>query len=163
MSNWFYGTFLPSLFEMAGINNPMWISQKQTAICTQNMEEHCSVLCDGEFSFKKLYFTCKWDERNVTVVYSKKNGCSTIEFSFNEKEKELHRKEHEAEKARIEMERVARIKRRPERLKRVIDELKKKEEGLIIDLSFDDNTEEDLVFYTKELEKVRKELAIYTN
>lgn len=161
MNNWFNNVFLPSLFERAGANNPIWLSQKQTAICCQNMEQHCSSMSDGEFLYKKLWCSYRWQERDIILTYSKKNRCSTIEFSFNSEEREFHKKEHELEKQRIEKERVERIKRKPERLKKVLEDLRNKEQGFLADLSFDDNTEEDILFYTQKLEEIRSEISLY--
>lgn len=95
---WFYDTFLPSLFDRAGTNNQMWLTRKQTAICCQYMKKN-AVSYKSENSYgenwKHLYYTCVWDGRDVTLQYSKVNGCGAISFSFNEAEKEESKRQWE--------------------------------------------------------------------
>lgn len=66
MTRWFQETFLQSLFQRAGINKGLWLSQKQTAICVENMTRH-SVRYLDEYGIgcSRLYFDCKWNGRDV--------------------------------------------------------------------------------------------------
>lgn len=117
MNKWFYDVFLASLFERASTNKSIWLTQKQTAICVENMEKHTirQAQFQGDYTSHN-YFTCEWRGRRVNLQYSKLNGCGTIEFSLNDEEiSEAHAK-IEAEKITIEQERIQRIKKNPERL-----------------------------------------------
>ena len=129
---WFYETFLPSLFERAGTNKSLWLTQKQTAVCTKYMEKH-SVRTDDFFGDRNthLYYTAKWGERDVHLSYSKLNGCGMITFSFDSAEREEATRAAQEERERIERERIDRIKRRPERLAKIIAELTAKLENAI--------------------------------
>lgn len=88
MNKWFEETFLPSLFERAGTCKPMWLSQKQTAVCTRNMEVHT---CDVQYSPVDYYrhddYHCTWRGRQVWLYYSSKNGCGRIEFFLNDEDR----------------------------------------------------------------------------
>lgn len=100
---WFDTTFLPSLFEKAGIGKSLWLSQKQTAICVKYMEQHTVCSCDEVGNIcRHLNYTCIWQDRDVILSYSKLNGCGTISFGFNTAEKLENEKA--AEKAEWERE-----------------------------------------------------------
>lgn len=163
--NWFYETFLPSLFERAGTNKSLWLSQKQTAVCTKYMEKH-SVRTDDFFGDRNahIYYACKWGERDVQLSYSKLNGCGMITFSFDSAEREEATRAAQEDRERIERERVARIKRHPERLAKIIEDLNAKLERAIefyeddvVDGLDADTLQRDLEW----IENCRAELAKY--
>lgn len=151
--SWFYDTFLPSLLEKAGTNHAMWLTRKQTEICTRYMEKHTVRLAEFQGDYTSHdYYTIKWGERDVHLSYSKLNGCGTISFSFNKVELEAHQKEVKAEKERIEAERLERIKRNPERLQKAIDKAVAAYENAVIDLEEDiaDGMSEEYITYSRE-------------
>ena len=162
---WFYETFLPSLFERAGAEKGMWLSQKQTAVCTKYMEKH-SVRTDEFFGDRNthLYYTAKWGERDVQLSYSKLNGCGMITFSYNKAEREEATRAAQEERERIERERIARVKRHPERLAKIISELQHNLENAIAlyDGDIADGMDSDTLKYDLErIENFRAELAKY--
>ena len=164
---WFYDTFLPSIFDRAGTNNGLWLTQKQTAVCIRYMERH-SVRTDEFFGDRNthLYYTCKWGERDVQLSYSKLNGCGTITFSYNKAEREEATRAAQEERERIERERIARVKRHPERLAKVIADLKTKLENAIAYYDYDvaDGMGTDTLKYDLErIENCRAELAKYAD
>lgn len=164
MNKWFNETFLASLFERAGTCKTMWLTQKQTAICIDNMEKH--VVRTLEFqgdSTKHLWFSCEWNGRNVRLNYSKLNKCGSIEFSFTEAELAVRKEENKKERERIENERIERIKRNPERLKMHVDILVKEIESFEVKLSWDDNEPDDIKFYSEKLAEAKAKLAKYTS
>lgn len=161
---WFYDTFLPSLFARAGAEKGMWLSKKQTDVCTRYMEKH-SVLhaqFQGDYT-THLYYTCKWGERDVHLSYSKLNGCGKITFSFDNAEREESTRAAQEERERIERERIALLKRHPERLAKVIADLKTSLENAIADYDDDlaDGLEDRLAFDLERIENLRAELAKY--
>ena len=164
---WFYETFLPSLFARAGAEKGMWLSQKQTAVCTKYMEKH-SVLhaqFQGDYT-KHLYYTCKWGERDVHLSYSKLNGCGMITFSFDNAEREEATRAAQEERERIERERIERAKRHPERLAKILADLNAKLERYIEYYEDDvaDGLDEDTLQRDLEwIENCRAELAKYAD
>lgn len=163
MKKWFAETFLPALFERAGTCKTMWLTQKQTAVCVENMEKH--VVRTLEFqgdSTSHLWFSCEWNDRAVRLNYSKLNKCGTIEFSFSEAELAVHREEIKKDRERIENERIERIKRRPERLAKVIGDIKKEIDVYEEKLSWDDNEPRDIEFYAGKLAEAKAKLAKLT-
>lgn len=162
---WFYDTFLPSLFARAGAEKGMWLSKKQTDVCTRYMEKH-SVLhaqFQGDYT-THLYYTCKWGERDVHLSYSKLNGCGMITFSFDSAEREEATRAAQEERERIERERIERVKRRPERLAKIIAELTAKLERAIeyYDDDVEDGVDTDTLQHDMEwIESCRAELAKY--
>lgn len=100
---WFDTTFLPSLFEKAGVGKSLWLSQKQTAVCVKYMEQHTVCFGDEVGNIcRHLNYTCTWQDRDVILSYSKLNGCGTIYFGLNPAEK--LESEKAAEKAEWERE-----------------------------------------------------------
>ena len=132
MSKWFNDIFLPSLFDRAGANNPIWLTAKQTAVCTANMKKN-DVRYHSQFGFEShSFFTAEWNGRKVRLDFSKLNGCGTIFFSLNESEQEeasKKAKEHN-EQRRVERLRVMftkhpqRFNEKLEKLQRELEEMK---------------------------------------
>lgn len=152
--SWFYDTFLPSLLERAGTNHAMWLTRKQTEICTRYMEKHTVRLAEFQGDYTSHdYYTVKWGERDVHLSYSKLNGCGTISFSFNKAELEAHQKEVEAEKERIEAERLERIKRNPERLQKAINKARAAYEDAVryLEENIEDEMDEECIRLSREL------------
>lgn len=109
MNKWFNNVFLPSIFERAGVNKPLWLSVKQTAVCTDNMPSETVMVPNdiGGYYYRVVYF-CEWQERKVSLAYSKKNGCGSITFGANADEKRQARIEQDIEK---EQKRAALLER----------------------------------------------------
>lgn len=141
----------------------MWLTQKQTAVCVENMEKH--VVRTLEFqgvSSAHLWFSCEWNGRSVRLNYSKLNKCGTIEFSFSQDELAANRAANRKERERLENESIERIKRHPERLKKTVDILEKEIEMYNEKLSWDDNEPDDIEFYAKKLAEAKANLAKFT-
>lgn len=141
----------------------MWLSQKQTAVCAENMERH--VARTPEFqgvSTSHLWFSCEWNGRAVRMNCSKLNKCGTIEFSLSAEELAANKEKNKKERERLENERIERIKRNPERLKMHVDILVKEIESFEAKLSWDDNEPDDIKFYSEKLAEAKAKLAILT-
>lgn len=163
MTKWFAETFLPSLFDRAGTNHSMWLTQKQTAVCADNMEKHITRTLEFQgYSSAHLWFSCEWNGRSVRLNYSKLNNCGTIEFSFSQDELAANREENKKERERLENESIARIKRNPERLKKTVEILEKEIEVFEDKLSWDDNEPDDIEFYVKKMSEAKAKLAKLT-
>lgn len=162
---WFYDTFLPSLFERAGTNKDIWLTRKQTEICTRYMDAHTVRTEEFQGYQKHLYYTAKWDGRDVTLNYSKLNGCGTISFSFNGEESKEHQLIIEEEREQREIERVERLRtRRPEKFSELREIAKKKYEEALEDLRLDTEESEDekTIEQSREwVEVCKKELERY--
>lgn len=161
MNKWFNDVFLPSIFERCGSCKSLWLSQKQTAVCVDNMKKRVCTESDGVYTYRHYNFVCEWSGRSVVLSYSKKNGCGSISFGMSEEERKQAEKEREEEKKQLELKTIERTKKRPERLKNIIESLQKKQDDLLFELSFDDNTNDDIEFFTKELNECRRLLALY--
>lgn len=167
MNGWFYETFLPSIFERCEAGKEKWLSQKQTAICVQNMARHqVRFDTDGYGTMGTHYnYTCQWNGRSVCLFYSKKNGCGRITFGFSAEEQAKINAENELERKRIMGDRVARIKRNPERLANTIESLVQKLENA--KANYQDDVAEKLDKYIegdlKFIAEIEAELALYTN
>lgn len=158
---WFNEVFLPSLFERAGTGKPLWLSRKQTTVCTDHMEKKTVSFSDGFGTYRHDNYFYSWNGRQVILSYSKLNGCGQISFGMNKEEQEKASKDREEERRKLEIDSVNRLKRHPERLEKRIKSLKEQEESFLFDLSFDDNTQEDIDFYTNKLNEVRRLLNLY--
>lgn len=125
-NKWFDSVFLPSIFSRAGVDNRIWLTAKQTNICTSNMEKHTA---SGEgFQGERRshsWYSYEWEGRKIYLDYSKLNGCSTIEFGMNESEIAEHRKQIEFEKAERDKRREERICTNPKSRAREIERLEK--------------------------------------
>lgn len=163
MNQWFFETFLPSLFDRAGANHRMWLSRKQTAVCVENMNRH-TVRYEVLQGFEsRSYFITEWNGRTVTLFYSKKNGCGQIEFSATKEEVEEAREKSRIENERIERERIRRRKERnpekfAEEVRKLRDTISSYEDDLQLDLEENpDFVEEDrrcIAYYQSELDKL---------
>lgn len=163
MNKWFAETFLPSLFARTGAGKYMWLTQKQTAVCVDNMEKHITRTLEFQGdSTSHLWFSCEWNGRTVRLNYSKLNKCGSIEFSFSEEELAINRENNRKERERIENERLERIKRNPERLKKHVDILEKEIEEYSEKLSWDDNEPDEIEFYESKVAEAKAKLAKLT-
>lgn len=84
---WFNDVFLSSLYERAGLNNSLWLTKKQTAICCQYMTAETVVVEERYAQYRHINYTYNWNEKEVFLSYSKKNGCGTITFYPDDSEK----------------------------------------------------------------------------
>lgn len=158
---WFNDVFLQSLFERAGAGKSLWLSRKQTAVCINHMEKKTVSFSDGFGTYRHDNYFYSWKGRQVILSYSKMNGCGSISFGMNKEEQENAAQERELERRQLELDSVERLKRHPERLEKRVKALKEQEESFLFDLSFEDNTQEDIKFYTKKLNEVRRLLNLY--
>lgn len=163
MKNWFADTFLPSLFERAGTNHSMWLTQRQTAVCVENMEKHVTKTHEFQgVSTSHLWFSCEWNGRTVRLNYSKLNKCGTVEFSFTAEELAANKEKNKKERERLENESIERIKRHPQTLKKTVDILEKEIGVYEEKLTWDDNEPADIEFYAKKLAEAKANLAKLT-
>ena len=170
MNRWFAETFLPSIFDRCkDRGKEMWLSQKQTAICIDNMEVRQVRFDPDGYGVRCTHnnYVCDWNGRKVVLSYSKKNGCGYISFGMNKAEEEVHLAEIEAEKQRVEAEQIARVKRNPERLaKRIafhtmkINALREQWEAEKEEPGYD---ESDAEWYAEEIAKHEAKLAVYAS
>ena len=87
-NEWFDNVFLKSIFERIGTNNVKWLTEKQTAVCTQYMKcETVRIKNAYDEYYVHDNYVYVWNGRNVRLSYSKKNGCGTIQFGLNAEEK----------------------------------------------------------------------------
>lgn len=161
MNKWFNEIFMPSIFQRAGVGKSMWLSQKQTAICTENMKKETAVFSDGIYTYKHLNYSCVWNGRKVNLSYSKKNGCGSIIFGLNDEEQKRQEDERKEEKKRLELDSIERAKRHPERLEKRIATLRAQEKIFLEELSDDENDAKDIEFFTEKLNECRRLLALY--
>ena len=162
---WFDTTFLPSLFEKAGVGKSLWLSRKQTDVCVKYMEQHVVCFQDEMGNIcHRLNYTCIWQDRDVFLSYSKLNGCGTISFGFNTAEKIENEKT--AEKARQDKkhEQLSRhFQRRREKFdteyKVLVESLKEIEEYIAEDKQTGDEVmlKDDLIAQSRK----KQEIAIY--
>jgi hypothetical protein len=75
-------------------------------------------------------YTCEWRGRNVSVSYSKKNGCGYISFGATDAEKEEINAKAEAELKEAEERQIARRKSDPEKRAKMIAFYKMKIDAL---------------------------------
>lgn len=167
MANWFNETFLPSLFGRCGVGKGMWLSVKQTNICCDNMERHDAFYQGdaGGTTYNSIYYTYQWEGRRVILKYSKKNGCGRIEFGFNEAEQEANRRAAELEKAEMERKHIEFVKSRPHILARKLSgldsEIRRYQEALEDELSYEDADQEYIEFYRNHIASLTAEKAKY--
>lgn len=124
-NKWFDDTFLPSIFGGIGVNREKWLTAKQTAICTQYMQRHTAQIETADGHQNHDNYTYTWNEREVWLSYSKKNGCGTIWFGYNAEEQakadeqnRINRLNQIAESARI------RLKKHPDKYAKRVEKLK---------------------------------------
>lgn len=113
MNKWFEKVFLPSLFERAK-NKPLWLSQRQAAICIDNFSDCKTVNYEGTngTNYRRLVYSHTWQNRTVTLYYSKLNGCGQIVFGYTPEEEEQFKVEVEKENQNNHFERLEHLKKR---------------------------------------------------
>lgn len=166
MDNWFCSVFLPSIFDRCkDQGRKMWLSQKQTLVCLDNMELHQVRFDPDGYGVRCTHnnYACDWEGRRVILSYSKKNGCGLITFGLDESEIKAAQIEADLERQRIESERIERIKKNPERLSKRVAILAAKIDALRIqqatEINDPDYDEDDEKWYTEEIAKLETELA----
>lgn len=163
MNKWFNEVFLNSLFNRTEIGKSLWLTRKQTAICVKNMElKTMNYKNKYGFNYNHLYYTYLWNDREVNLQYSKKNGCGSITFYSNEKEKELNKLENKKERERIEEDRIRLLKKNKERLNKEIKRLQEKIDILKLELKEDfellSEGKEDANWLNKDIDWLKKEI-----
>lgn len=173
MNRWFVETFLPSIFERCeSKGKEMWLSQRQTAICVDNMELHQVSFQTAEAFYNGVRYThnnysCEWNGRKVHLSYSKKNGCGYISFGMTKAEEEAHLAKIEEERQKAEAEQIERRKSNPEKRAKMIDfythkinVLREQWEGEKEEPGYD---ESDAEWYAEEIAKFEAKLSAYLN
>lgn len=156
---WFEKVFLPSLFDKAGINHAMWLSQKQTAICKENMTAESRMDALGH---RHIFYKTTYNGREVSMQYSKKNGCGQITFGATEEEVKESMQEYN--KRRIERaKRSGQLRlNHPERVPKRLAELQKLIDSVLFAL--EDETNPDLQSNLKQtLAEYKAEYTVLMN
>ena len=172
MTKWFRDVFLQSLFDKHGTASA-WLSQKQTAICTDNMQKQVvrydadgyGTMCNHD------NYSCDWNGRKVNLSYSKKNGCGQISFSMTAEEAEISRAAFYAEREAAKLKTREYIKaNKPERVARHIEKANAKINRISNELAElrdeladtkDPEIEEEIAEIEKLLEEARQELNFW--
>lgn len=163
-SKWFNTVFLPSLFEVAG-HNEKWLTAKQTAVCVQYMDCH-TVRTENRYGgFNNHDNYCyNWNGRQVILSYSKKNGCGTIWFGYNESEKKQLEIQNEKERKQkiIDIARK-RLKRSPEKYNKKINQIKAEIQEIqdYINECLNDNDTDGVENLVKEIDTLKEELSLW--
>ena len=170
MSKWFYSTFLPSIFDRCkDSGKEMWLSQKQTAVCTQNMELHQVRFDPDGYGVRCTHnnYRCECNGRTVFLSYSKKNGCGYISFGMDKAEQEAHLAKIEAERKEAEARQIERRKRDPEKRARAIEFYRHKIDVLAQQWEAEKEEpgydETDAEWYAEEIAKYEAMLAAYVS
>lgn len=113
--------FLPSIYERAGKGKTLWLTARQMGIVADNME-HNECYPDAFIGhYTHVYYTCKWNGREVRADLSKKNGCGSIRFGLTAEEIQENRIKNAMEEEQREREKIAFMKEHfPERIERKI-------------------------------------------
>lgn len=162
---WFYETFLPSLYAQAG-HGKKWLSAKQTAICVRNMEQHTSTTIESDGICRHLYYTCVWQNRKVTLHYSKKNGCGLIMFGHNESEQHAIEAASAQDQQNQEKAHIAFINSRPDlkarKIKAIEKELSEAKAALAEEMGdIQEDSEKYIAYYNKEISRLLAEREKY--
>ena len=162
MTRWFQETFLQSLFQRAGTSKGLWLSQKQTVICVENMTRH-SVRNRDKFGdmFSRLYYDCRWNGREVMMQYSKLNGCGMISFGLTEAEKQAQERKNQIERETHEIRRLQRrFERHPEKFEEDLQALSEEIDDTESELADGGLAERHVKLYQSSLAEMRKTLAL---
>ncbi len=167
MAKWFEDQFLPSIFQRAGVNNHIWLSAKQTAVCVRHMEEHTMRYEVDKYgtTYKSKYYTYIWGQRKVNLQYSKKNGCGTIEFGPSAAEQGEIERQAQAEREHIKAERIRLRKKNPERLAKEISRLESELETAIFFrdcLDGEESSQDEIDFWSNKVSEIKAEIALLT-
>jgi hypothetical protein len=161
MTKWFEEAFLPSLFQRTGINSGLWLTQRQTAICAENMICH-SVRDRDTFGdmCSRLYYDCRWNGREVMMQYSKLNGCGMISFGMDAAETQEQERKNQQERDSNEIKHLKRrFERHPEKffedMQAVIEEIAETE----CELNEHSISERFVIRCQQDLSELRKTLA----
>lgn len=157
---WFEEVFLPSLFDKAGINHAMWLSRKQTAICTENMTAES---CMDELGYRHTSYKTTYNGREVSMQYSKKNGCGQITFGATEEEvKESMQEYNKRRIERVKNSAKVMLERRSERVPKRLAELQRLIDSVLFAL--EDETNPDLQSNLKQtLAEYKAEYTVLMN
>ena len=161
-NKWFDDVFLSSLFERFGTSSH-WLTQKQTAICTQYMEEHTERIDTKNGIYNHSNYTYEWRGRKVFLSFSKLNGASTINFSPTAEEIEEIRKKNKERENERQIERIKRAwEKHPEKIQQKTENLLKKIAECKEELQEEEDPEEieEIKWYIADYEQ---ELQLYQN
>lgn len=116
---WFDETFLHSLYERIGINNPAWLTLRQTKVCCRYMTPE-TVIVETRFGDRQRHtnYNYTWSGRKVVLSYSHRNGCGTITFYPDDSEKRQLFEKYCEEKRKQILDDAA---RRIDRAKKFVD------------------------------------------
>lgn len=154
-NNWFDSVFLPSIFGRVG-TSPAWLTQRQTAVCVRNMEEHTGRHETATGAGKHTFYAYQWNGRAVSMSWSPLNGCGCIRFSLTASEAEKQaaedRKNREAERA----EWIERVKADPVKRAERLRKLEEQKSRILAELeTYDSEDPED----REDIEWCRRKLA----
>lgn len=174
-NKWFNDVFMPSLFERAK-NNIMWLSVKQTQICVENFDSCETVRVEAEYGYyRRKIYRHTWQNRAVSLYYSKLNGCGQILFGFTPEEIKQNRIENEKVSKINHIERLEHLKKRAlidkseiaiEHYNKRIERLRKDLQSWEIELQEDiedGETVENIEFDKNKIAEIKEDLAILLN
>lgn len=114
-NTWFNDTFLPSLFQRAGVNKEMWLTVKQTRVCLDHMSRSTAANDNGFGISRVNSHSCIWNGRTVTLFVAS-NHASRIYFGTNAAERqEIEKAERQKEDERAERHYRMLARKYPER------------------------------------------------
>ena len=114
MNTWF-NNFLQDLFNKCGVNNGLWLTQKQTEVCLRSGMNEVVVKRNNEETHSN--FVTYWNNRKVVLWYSKVSKTGKITFYNNDEElQELN----QIRLTNQEIEEIERFKKHPQELEKRI-------------------------------------------
>lgn len=149
-NTWFDEVFLPSLFERAGVNNALWITNKQRQVCLDY--------------FRNYVYT--WQNRTIKL-YPCKNGAAQIYFCHTEKEHQTFLTQHKIDERKKDLTRLQELKKRAENgnekaFERVKNEVARLKE-LIQNFTQDIAEGYEIEYAEKKIIEIQEDLAILLN
>lgn len=156
---WFEEVFLPSLFDKAGINHAMWLSQKQTAICKENMTAEFQMDALGR---RHIFYKTTYNGREVLMQYGRKNGCGQIIFRETKAEAQKAMQEYRQKCIERAKKSAQRRLNHPERVPKRLAELQRLIDSVLFAL--EDETNPDLQSNLKQtLAEYKAEYTVLMN
>lgn len=149
-NNWFDDVFMPSLFERAGINNTIWITNKQRLTCL-------NYFCDYEYL---------WNNRTVKL-YPCKNGAAQIYFCSTKEEQQDFFAQIKIDDRKKHLTHLQELKKRAENgnekaFERVKNEIARLKE-LIQNFKQDITEGYEIEYAEKQIVEIQEDLAILLN
>lgn len=149
-NTWFDDVFLTSLFERAGVDNAIWITNKQRQVCLDYFRNYVYI----------------WQNRTIKL-YPCKNGAAQIYFCHTEKEYQTFLAQHKIDDRKKHLTRLQELKKRAENgnekaFERVKNEIARLKE-LIQNFKQDITEDYEIEYAEKKIVEIQEDLAILLN